>query len=235
VGLNHSPSIVTNGLVLCLDAGNTKSYSGSGSIVNDLSTYKTNATIYQATYQSGYFLFDGVDDNIYISSPITNAPQLYNLTNILTQEVIFYPASTGGDDTPALVRCGLGGDLSFGFLFDRINSRVFFHWYDGTFQSSYSSNNIVTLDAWNSITIVRNASNVSFYANGIFINTNTGITNPTVSPGNIGFGAARSGTTVGTTGQDLAGRIASIKIYNKALSGVEVLQNFNALRGRFGI
>lgn len=229
------PEIADSGLILYLDAGNSVSYSGTGNTIVDLSSSKTNATIYQATYQNGYFLFDGIDDNLYISSLSTNAPAIYSLTNILTQELVFYPASTGGDSTPALVRCGLGIDLTFGFLLDRTNRRFQFHWYDTTFQSSYSSNNVFTLDAWNVGTIVRNGSSVSFYVNGKFINTNTGLNNPTQVPSNISFGATRAATSVGTDGQDLAGRIASIKIYNRALNDGEIQQNFNALRGRFGI
>lgn len=235
MGLSHSPKIVTDGLVLCLDAANLKSYPGSGTTVNDISSYKTNATIYQATYADGHFILDGVDDNLYISNLSTNAPQIYSLTNTLSLEIIFNPNSVGGDDGSALIRCGLGTDLTFGLFYERTNRRFYFHWYDTTFQISYSSSNIITLDTWNIGTVVRNGSSVSFYINGNLINTNTGLTNTTPVPANLGIGATRAGTTIGTTGQDFAGKIACVKIYNKALSAAEVLQNFNALRGRFGI
>ena len=72
----YSPKIVTNGLVLCLDAGNTKSYSGSGTTWTDLSESATNGTLTNGpTFNSdnkGSIVFDGIDD--YIAGSLTSAP-----------------------------------------------------------------------------------------------------------------------------------------------------------------
>lgn len=236
MALHYNSRIVTNGLALHIDAANIKSYPGSGTTVADLSIYKTNTTLYQATHNSdGYFTFDGVDDNIYISGLSTNAPQLQTIRNEVSGEVVFYPYSVGGDSGPALFRCGLSTDLSFALLYDRINQRMVFHWYDTGFKSSYSSNNIVTSNSWNIISFSRNRSSISFYMNGEFVNTNTGLSDPIPTPANFGIGATRAGTITGTTGQDFAGNISSVKIYNRAISEQEVKQNFEALRGRYGI
>ena len=71
MGLAHSPKIVTNGLVLCLDAGNTKSYPGSGTAWTDLSGRGNNGTLTNGpTYSStngGSVVFDAVDD--YVTVP----------------------------------------------------------------------------------------------------------------------------------------------------------------------
>ena len=66
MALSHSPSIVTNGLVLCLDAANSKSYPGSGTTWTDLSGRGNNGTLVNGVgYNSGNLgslVFDGVDD-----------------------------------------------------------------------------------------------------------------------------------------------------------------------------
>lgn len=233
---NYNAKVVTDGLVLCLDAANPRSYSGSGSTVYDLSNKGYDASIYQATYSNnGYFDFDGVDDNLYITSLSTNAPLIYNITTVVSGEVVYYPYSSYDDGDVALIRCGLGTDLTFGFFHSNTAERVFFHWYDTDFGITVSTSNVITLDAWNVASFVRNGTSISFYVNGSFINTNTGLTAPTPTPTNLGIGAARAGTGVGTTAQDLYGRIASVKIYNRALTANEVAQNFHATRGRYGL
>jgi len=66
VALSHSPKIVTDGLVLCLDAGNPKSYPGSGTTWTDLSGNSNNGTLVNGVGYNGSNLgslsFDGVDD-----------------------------------------------------------------------------------------------------------------------------------------------------------------------------
>jgi hypothetical protein len=232
------PNIVEDGLVLCLDAGNTKSYPGSGTTWYDLSSYKTNATIYQCTFSNNYFDFDGTDDNVYITSLSSNAPQIYNIQNYVTMDVAFYPSSTVGDGSSmAIIRTGMGTDLSFGMFTKTTDRNIYLHWYNSTatFQTSFSSNNVIQNDAWNIGSIVRDGTSASFYVNGQHINTNTGISLSTESPGIMGIGATRYGSQAGTTSQDFGGRISSVKIYNRALTPSEVLQNYNATKGRFGL
>ena len=231
----YGANVVRDGLVLHLDAANVKSYPGSGTNVFDLSNYKTNSIVYQAVSNDNYFEFDGTDDNLYISSLATNANQIYSITNIVSIDAAIYPYSIGGDSGPAIIRCGLGTDLTFAVLINTTQKTIIFHWYDGAFKSSTSPLNALTFDSWNLISVVRDSSSVSFYVNGIHLSTNTGLTDPTPVPSNLGIGASRAGTSVGTTAQDFSGRISYIKIYNRALSTLDVKQNFEALRGRYGI
>ncbi len=67
MGLGHSPRIVTDGLVLCLDAANKRSYGGSGTTWTDRSKSGNNGSIANAQFNSdngGVFSFDGTDDYI---------------------------------------------------------------------------------------------------------------------------------------------------------------------------
>ena len=64
---NYGPRIVTDGLVLCLDAGNSKSYPGSGTAWNDLSRNGNNGTLNGPTFNSadrGSIVFDGTNDYV---------------------------------------------------------------------------------------------------------------------------------------------------------------------------
>ena len=75
MAISYNPSSVTSGLVLCLDAGNTKSYPGSGTTWTDLSGNGNTGTLTNGpTYSSangGSFVFDGTDDYASISGSIT--------------------------------------------------------------------------------------------------------------------------------------------------------------------
>ena len=73
MGLSHSPNIVTDVLVLCLDAANRRSYPGSGNSWLDLSGNGNNGTLTNGpTYSSangGSLVFDGVDDYVNCGTP----------------------------------------------------------------------------------------------------------------------------------------------------------------------
>ena len=78
MSLLHSPKIVTNGLVLCLDAANRKSYPGSGNIWRDLSGNGNNGTLTNGpTFSSangGSIVFDGTDDIVLVNNSSSISP-----------------------------------------------------------------------------------------------------------------------------------------------------------------
>ena len=80
----YNPRTITDGLVLCLDAANSKSYPGSGTTWTDLSGNGNHVTISGATYNSserlGCFDFDGTDDYAYSSSTVNNMSSLSGLS-----------------------------------------------------------------------------------------------------------------------------------------------------------
>jgi len=95
MGLSHSPRIVTNGLVLCLDAGNRQSYPGSGTTWTDLSGNGKNGTLTNGpTYTSanvGAIVFDGVDDYVSCSAS--------NILNNFSYDIWCLPQATHQIDT----------------------------------------------------------------------------------------------------------------------------------------
>ena len=92
MAFNYSPKIVTNGLVLALDAANKKSYPGSGTTWSDLSGNGYTATLLNGTAFSsinfGTFVFDGTNDNASIPYNTNLDP-----TSGITFEAWIYPTN----------------------------------------------------------------------------------------------------------------------------------------------
>jgi len=229
MGLAHSPRIVTNGLVLCLDAGNTKSYPGSGTTWTDISRNGNNGTLTNGpTFSSenkGAIAFDGTND--YCVAGDTSSVSLYYTISIWFK--ITGPPSTND---------GFGGTL-----FVQSTSRS-----PGIFISaSYTSQNITLSHALNQnlttatdTTLNNNVCNVvgsyngskqRIHINGILSTERNWTSNPVLSS---------PSTQIGRWGDSafpryVQGNIYAVGLYNRELSEAEIQQNFNALRGRFGI
>ena len=128
------PSIVTNGLVLCLDAGNQLSYPGTGTTWNDLSRNGNNGTLTNGPVfnSGGSMVFDGVNDYIslgtYIGFGSINRTIItwFRITTLTAgaQRIITFPADDTSTDTPAytlnlnslgLLQCGIGGSPYDGY------------------------------------------------------------------------------------------------------------------------
>jgi len=216
------PSIVTDGLVLHLDAGDSASYPGSGTTWTDLSGNGNNGTISGATYDSangGSFTFDGNND--YVSFSPTSA----NL-NLFPITLSFWATPGGEVINKYIVSSFNGYRVSFntnginGYYF-RSNSS-----YTNNYNNSYGSGTVGTFS--NGVMIV-DASGVKFYLNGLLVGSNTW--------------NGSSGATTTSANLQLAlyynfyrnGNIAQVSIYNKALTPSEVTQNFDALKGRYGL
>ncbi len=135
----HSPRIITDGLVLALDAANQKSYPGSGTTWSDLSGNGNNGTLTNGpTFDSGNngsIIFDGVDD--YITTGTT--PSQLQGNPSFTVSGWFYrnanlPVNTG--------TWGFGGNVTN----QGINS-----WWS-------SNNNEITIDTWGQATFTTGVS-----------------------------------------------------------------------------
>ena len=223
MALSHSPSIVTDGLVLCLDAGNPKSYPGSGTTWTDLSGNGNNGTLvngvgYVGT-NGGSLSFDGVDDYATVSNvqPNTNdftiSVWVYKNNNTSNDYVWDFGANGGT----------LASGTSVGYGFRYYNSTL------GGGSNMYTQGTIPNINEWYEVTITRNNGTSSMYVNGAFVTSASGDTH------NISSSTLYIGRYGGGTGYEHDGRMSNFKIYNKALTAAEVLQNYNATKGRFGL
>jgi len=224
---NYNPRIVTDGLVLALDAGNPKSYPGSGTTWTDLSGNGNNGTLVNGVgYSNGALSFDGIDD---YGSVTTGIPD----TGDFTIGFIYQLTGTGGrgglfERKPSLpyngFSFGQGGSSNWAFTVSGTSDfnnliQVFF---------TYPTTNTWYYD----VGIYSNGNTVTNYRNGSFINSTTG-----VSQGNLSTQGTRTNFLIANRDNitSLPCKVAQVSIYNKALTASEVQQNFNATKSRFGL
>jgi hypothetical protein len=223
--INISPSnslsgIVTSGLVLALNAGRTLSYVGSGTTWTDLSGNGNTGTLTNGpTYSSangGSIVFDGVDD--YVSTPNFNfstesfTVEFWFKFNSIPNNFIALIAGTTANTQLFITTKSNGQGIRFGLTGVAEYASGTQTWSTGT---------------WYHVVLIRNGSDIKFY-----VNTNN-ITDGTFTNSTSYNGTFLIGATAGAI--NLNGNIAQASIYNRALSAIEVSQNFNALRSRFGI
>ena len=238
MALSHSPKIVTDGLVLCLDAGNPKSYPGSGTTWTDLSGNGNNGTLTNGpTYSSangGSVSFDGSDD--YISMPFET------ILNDCSIEIWFKATSTRSYQY--LLSIGNEVDYSYSFSLD-INDpdssgfaqTMWVFWNSGG--SPYSViPKTGTYGDWNDSTwrhyVFTRSSTTNHYMNGSLVTNVSRSGDQTTQFGN-GSGYKLKIGVSHVNWAYFPGNISSVKIYNRALTAAEVQQNFNATRSRYSI
>ena len=228
MGLAHSPRIVTDGLVLALDAGNTKSYPGSGSTWTDLSGNGNNGTLVNSVgYNSsngGSLTFDPTL-NQYVSFtsasqtslqsqqislccwiktvPYTNYYGFFGWTSYGSQGGISLDINSDGGTVVPLVQAGNSA-------WTTVNSNINLGTSIGYVVATYDG------------------SSLKIYINGVLANSvnaaiTIGYSGRQLVLGRYGFGNSN----------DYSGNIYSASIYNRALTASEVQQNYNALKGRY--
>ena len=227
---NYNPKITTNGLVLCLDAANPRSYPGSGTPVFDISQSNNNGTLLNgvshSTNNNGYFVFDGTNDTI-DCGPV---PQINSSLTGLT-------VSAWVNTNVAGIKCILENGTTYTtntfYMFQENANYFTFEVYGaGAFDVIYA-NYIYKLNTWYNLVGVWSSNvRVNLYTNGVLTNgTRGGSTRPSVINGNTNlFVGSRAGMSY-----PFSGNINSVQIYNRALSESEIKQNFEATRDRYGV
>ena len=216
-------NIVTNGLVLNVDASKSNSYSGIGNTIYDLSgSGNTGALINGPTFSAsngGSILFDNVNDYVSFGTSSSVKPTqlslacFFKINAINAPNVIVGKQGTGvGAASYALVV--QNGNLNF-----RIES-------GGIQDASYTFSNTST---YNYAVGTYDGSALKLYLNGSLVGTATTSVSIIYSdsyPLLMGYYANAFATNM---------NIGSMQLYNRALSATEVMQNFNAMRERYNI
>ena len=236
MGFYRGPNIVTNGLVLNLDAANVKSYPGSGTTWRDLSGNNNTGTLINGpTFSSangGSIVFDGTND--YVATPIQNLDRPCTFSTWVNFNNLTGFQTLIGQDTSASIIRGRfyfqkAGATSGGLILNVVN-----------FSIVLSSNSIVIANAinpvvtnqWYNYSAVLTTTTLALYENGILQNTvndsNTFLTPNTTITLNAGY---YNNSIV----DYINGKSSSFQIYNRALSASEVLQNYNATQARFNL
>jgi hypothetical protein len=243
MGLSHSPSIVTSNLILCLDAANPKSYSGSGNTWFDITGRGNNGTLVNGpAYSSnsgGFISCDGVDDYIEI---LDNSIFDFGTNNFSVEYWFRKNATTSGyAHIWGVNKWNVGGggagtnewDLAIGNGISGTGESIYITIESGSTSYFMTNSSNPKLYLWNQLVGIRSGAGLSMYVNGALIGTSSpvGMTTST-SVNNI------SGRNIRISNSALNNYFSKsdssiVRIYNKALSSDEVKQNYDANKARY--
>jgi hypothetical protein len=219
--VSYQGTIVTDGLVLNLDAGNAKSYPGSGTIWYDRAETNNGTLVNGVGYNSGNggsLSFDGVDD--YVSGTLP----LFSSGSSITLESVIKLNNTSGKK--CIFNHGASGvSFSCGMVIDGSNLRF----RNTSNDYSLSAPQTLSANIWYHLVLSSNGSQTTGYVNGVSNGTTSQIV---TSNSNTNYSIGRRATN--NASEFMSGNIAFVRFYlNRALSAAEVQQNFNATKSRY--
>ncbi len=226
MAISRGPKIVTNGLVLALDAADKNSYRGSGTNWQDLSGNTNTGTLTNGpTFNGGNggsIVFDGVDDYVSISNNSN-----FNNGNNITVEAWVLCTNWSSYTHPMIVAKGINVEWILwksndGGYVGKLGWRA-----AGTVYSTTSLPNNTWVQCVGSI----GSAGQKVYLNGVLEST---VGNTTFTSGNVNVTIA-AGLVTGSPSNLLGANVAITKIYNIQLTDNQVLQNYNATKPRFGL
>ena len=224
-------ALITNGLVLNLDAGNTNSYPGSGTSWYNLNGNNTGSLINGPTYNNangGSIVFDGSND--YVSIPNSSSLNPANITVsawINRAGAVYYSHFIG---LPVSDSAWSPPYMSYGIEY--IGTTDVMSFSLGFSDSSFAYTNATAFgnNQWFQFIGTYDGTNVKVYLNGAIQTTRAETKTMAASSANFYIGSNNT-----STGYPLNGKIGSVQVYNRALSASEVLQNYDVTKTRFGL
>ena len=228
-------TIVQQGLVLNLDAGNPYSYAGAGATWYDVSGNSFNATLNNSptyTTDNGGVLNWISASSQYATVSMSSTLRVANITQeawvylSTTADQVFIGSQYGTSSNNSFALWVSGGTFYFG-----VNT-------GGSFYNSASS--APSTSTWYHLVHTYNGTTQYLYINGVLVTTYN-----SAASGNISYDTSNTLLAIGAdfngTGYNVGpslyvnGKMPIVKIYNIALSAAQVLQNYNATKSRFGL
>ena len=224
MGIDYNTIITTDGLVGYWDAANPRSYSGSGNTWYDLTPNGNNLTLtnsptfnssgYFTTGTTGYFTGAGTSSipsgsNSYTMSCFAQLPTWADARGIMSI------GGYGSNNESNAIRTG---GVNPGYFYN-------YWWYNDLYITNNNGN--TASSRWFYVTASYDGTTRKFYVNSILVGSDTPSA-PNVSSTTIQL--AKTWST-----EYLYGLISSAKIYNRALTATEILQNYNATKRRYGL
>ena len=218
MAISYYPSINLSGLILLADSANKNSYSGSGTVWNDLSGLGNNGTLvngptFDANTNKGAFTFDGTNDYINFGN-----------SSILQQSTGTLSAWTKASSPGSGYRGIIAKQGAYG-LFYTDSILVAYDWTAGVARSTGIN---IADNTWKNVVLTYQSgvsNGTRIYINGVSVLTTTITIQSQVA--NL-FGGAEANAS-----QYASCQISSFNMYNRALSAAEILDNYNAMRGRY--
>jgi hypothetical protein len=219
MAITNNVSIITDGLVMCFDAANSRSYT-SGNTWTDLTNNST-ADVTPITFAgsggTSHFSFSGSDS---IRAQVTGVSALQYGTGPRTVMAWVYPTSTSG--WKQIFGWGSGDNTASGLAIDTSGK-----WATFSHNSAvYSSNASAVANTWSHVVVTHSSSGHEIYINGVLDKSGANTINVTQSAAYIGASFNNN--------EWWQGRIAQVLFYNKKLTAAEIKQNYNATKSRYG-
>lgn len=222
MGTKYNPSVARNGLLICVDPANILSYSGAGltarGLVSGIGATLVNGIGYSSS-NNGIFTLDGAND--YINGDTTS----FDLTGDLSAEIWFNLSATAADWVRVIGK-GDGSNRSFGFWYNTPSAVFLYQRYGASSTVSTVYSNTVQTGTWYHVIVTSSGSTHKLYLNGVDVQTQTGA-GPFYSSSStlkIGYGEIHTYHN---------GKIGLYRVYNRALTAQEILQNYNATKKRY--
>lgn len=244
MAFNYSPKVVTDGLILYLDAANPNSYVSGSTTWNDISRARNNGTLVNGpTFNpanGGSIVFDGVDDYVNILDSTNLRPSNFTIETYFTLNnsgsIFVKPYSTSSDKT-----------INFSFPWSVVTNKFSLELFTTSGYPYFRSQQVISTgnSYYVSITctpgLYGDYRDVYYFINGTYLVSSqtdfldngytTGATlQYSTLPFNIGRNNAYSPPILYTQMS-----MPFLRFYNRALSAAEVTQNYNALKGRYGL
>ena len=233
MALGHGPRVITDGLVLAFVAADVSSYPGSGTTWTDLSGNGNNGTLVNGVgyngSNNGSLVFDGTNDYVSFSYPNINVNGPYTIIQWIRPSSALVAGGsgankpTGANRKTSIVGPGPVWNPGIWMTSDYLRVHAKTQYRDAAINW--------TTTTWNMIGMTYDGTNCGIIYGGEFMpiayTTAYGPSNPTT----LYIGAENTSGS----GVNWLGDVGVTMFYNKALTAAEVQQNFNALRGRYGI
>tara|TARA_Y100000592_G_scaffold28506_1_gene45325 strand:+ start:19419 stop:20108 length:690 start_codon:yes stop_codon:yes gene_type:complete len=227
MGTSYNPSIITDGLVLCLDAANKRSYPGAGTVWTDLKESNNGTLTNGPTFSSdngGSIVFDGTDDYVDLGSSLsisTSSPFSVEFWSNLSSYAGYYPTIL-----QLKTNTSQGWNISFSQQ-SNYNGIVF---GSASTWSRIKTDNPPSVNVWNHVCVTYDTSNYFIYLN-LALQNQSSAGNFQVTTQNNYIGSANAASRGAMDTWD--GYISNVKVYNKLLTFEQIRQNYNATRGRY--
>jgi hypothetical protein len=231
MGISYNPRTITDGLVLCLDAANPKSYAGIGTVWTDLSGRGNTGTLVNGVGYTGglggSLVFDGSNDGVQLPGTNLSLNQMtissWNFSANYNQNGFMFEKTTDGSV-----------NTQYSLFYENASGTATIQYRTYGLSTLNFNVNITTAGVrngqWNNIVATFDGTNKKIYANGVLVATSANLTG-TVTQNSTG--AAYIGIYGNFGGYPFNGRISQTQIYNRALTASEIQQNYNALRERY--
>ena len=229
---NAGPDIIEDGLVLCLDAANQRSYPGTGTVWTDLVTSAQGPCVNGTSFSgnnSGVISFDGTNDYVDTGVKASSFHGSDGSSSVFTTSFfVNVPSSFTGSSytTFTLIGNSAGGGGRWVLNLNNIDSNLYVVYNLGNSNNAASTNTPVPHSQWSYITYSYGGGSLKIYLNGVLSDT-ISIAGFTPNSGiNVRIGSHANNIYI-------MGDIASVTSYNRALTAKEIKQNYEATVGRY--